>query len=260
MRRVAHEAVAQRVGRILDLVGLGGLGGRKPGQLSGGQQQRVALARAMVIEPNVLLLDEPLSNLDAKLRKRMQVELRTLQRTVGITTIHVTHDQEEALTLADRVAILNHGRVEQIGAPRDVYARPGNVFVADFLGKANFLAGEIAAPGGEVARVVVRTEVGDLVTEPDGERLPPGTAVDAFVRPERIELRRPDGAPAENVLVARVESVVFSGATLSVEVRLATGHVLTVDQPSGGPARSLVAGQSVAAVIPPEALRLIRRG
>jgi putative spermidine/putrescine transport system ATP-binding protein len=172
MRRIPRDRMTERVARILDLVGLASLGDRKPGQLSGGQQQRVALARAMVIEPTVLLLDEPLSNLDAKLRKRMQVELKTLQRTVGITTIHVTHDQEEALTLADRVAILNHGCVEQVGAPRDVYAKPRNVFVADFLGKANFLPGEIAASEGPDSRVVVRTEVGDLVAEPDGSPWP----------------------------------------------------------------------------------------
>jgi putative spermidine/putrescine transport system ATP-binding protein len=236
-----------------------GLRMRRVGQLSGGQQQRVALARAMVIEPTVLLLDEPLSNLDAKLRKRMQVELKTLQRTVGITTIHVTHDQEEALTLADRVAILNHGRVEQVGAPRDVYARPGNVFVADFLGKANFLAGEIVAPGGETARMVVRTEVGNLLAESDGAPLPAGTLVDAFIRPERIELRGPEGVPAENTLPGRVEQVVFSGATVSVEVRLATGRMVTADQPSGGPAEQLTAGQSVVVTIPPAALRVIRR-
>jgi ABC-type Fe3+/spermidine/putrescine transport system ATPase subunit len=189
----------------------------------------------------------------------MQVELKTLQRTVGITTIHVTHDQEEALTLADRVAILNHGRVEQVGAPRDVYARPANVFVADFLGKANFLVGQIATATTSSASLVVRTEVGDLLADPDGERPPEGSAVDAFVRPERIELRRPGGAPADNALPAQVERVVFSGATVSVEVRLAAGRLLTADQASGGPAEQLTAGQPVTVVIPPSALRVTRR-
>ena len=259
MRRVPREAAAERVCRILDLVGLGGLGARRPAQLSGGQQQRVALARAMVIEPTVLLLDEPLSNLDAKLRKRMQMELKTLQRTVGITTIHVTHDQEEALTLADRVAIMHHGRLEQIGAPRDVYARPRSVFVADFLGKANFLEGEVA-DGGAPGRLVVRTDVGDLVAEADGEPLPVGAAVEAFVRPERIELGAEAAVPADNALPGRIERVVFSGATVSVEIRLAGGRMLTADQPSGGAADGLAAGCSVIAVIPPEALRVLRRG
>jgi ABC-type Fe3+/spermidine/putrescine transport system ATPase subunit len=258
MRRISQDRMTTRVAGILDLVGLAGLGDRKPSQLSGGQQQRVALARAMVIEPTVLLLDEPLSNLDAKLRKRMQVELKTLQRTVGITTIHVTHDQEEALTLADRVVILNHGRVEQIGAPRDVYARPGNVFVADFLGKANFLPGEIATSEAG-SRVVVRTEVGDLVAEPDGQPWPVGTPVEAFVRPERIEMRGADAALTENTLSARIERVVFSGPTVSVEVRLATGRALTLDRPGGEPAETLAPGRPLVVVIPPAALRLLRR-
>jgi putative spermidine/putrescine transport system ATP-binding protein len=258
MRRISQDRMTTRVAGILDLVGLAGLGDRKPSQLSGGQQQRVALARAMVIEPTVLLLDEPLSNLDAKLRKRMQVELKTLQRTVGITTIHVTHDQEEALTLADRVVILNHGRVEQIGAPRDVYARPGNVFVADFLGKANFLPGEIATSE-DGSRVVVRTEVGDLVAEPDGQPWPVGTPVEAFVRPERIEMRGADAALTENTLSARIERVVFSGPTVSVEVRLATGRALTLDRPGGEPAETLAPGRPLVVVIPPAALRLLRR-
>jgi spermidine/putrescine ABC transporter ATP-binding subunit len=260
MRKVSRDRIVERVARVLGLVGLEGLGERRPGQLSGGQQQRVALARAMVIEPSVLLLDEPLSNLDAKLRKRMQVELKTLQRTVGITTIHVTHDQEEALTLADRVAILNRGRIEQIGTPREVYARPANVFVADFLGKANFLAGEIVALAGPAGRTVVRTEIGDLVSDGEDEPLPAGTAVDAFVRPERIALRSPgEGPGSPNALEARVERVVFSGATVSVEVRLATGRLLSVDQPGGGPCERLASGEPVMAVIPPEALRLLRR-
>jgi len=259
MRRIPRDRMTERVAGILDLVGLASLGDRKPGQLSGGQQQRVALARAMVIEPTVLLLDEPLSNLDTKLRKRMQVELKTLQRTVGITTIHVTHDQEEALTLADRVAILNHGCVEQVGAPRDVYAKPRNVFVADFLGKANFLPGEIAASEGPDSRVVVRTEVGDLVAEPDGSPWPVGTPVEAFVRPERLEIQGVEAVATENALSARIERVVFSGPTVSVEVRLATGRALMLDQTGGGPAESLAPGQPLVVVIPPVALRLLRR-
>ena len=258
MRRVPREAAVERVRRILDLVGLGALGARRPEQLSGGQQQRVALARAMVIEPTVLLLDEPLSNLDAKLRKRMQVELKTLQRTVGITTIHVTHDQEEALTLADRVAIMHHGRLEQIGAPRDVYARPRSVFVADFLGKANFVDGQVLA-GAPAGRVVVRTDAGDLVAETDGEALAPGTPVEAFVRPERLDLATAGAASAENRLSGQVERVVFSGATVSVEVRLASGRLLTVDQPNRGQADGLSAGQPATVTIPADALRVLRR-
>jgi ABC-type Fe3+/spermidine/putrescine transport system ATPase subunit len=141
MRNVSRADIAKRVARMLDLVHLGGLGDRWPRELSGGEQQRVALARAIAIEPEVLLLDEPLSNLDAKLRKGMQVELKELQRSTGLTTIHVTHDQEEALKLADMVIILNHGQVIQTGSSQEVYEQPNSVFVADFLGHANFLAG-----------------------------------------------------------------------------------------------------------------------
>jgi ABC-type Fe3+/spermidine/putrescine transport system ATPase subunit len=211
----------------------------------------------MVIEPTVLLLDEPLSNHDAKLRKRMQVELKTLQRTVGITTIHVTHDQEEALTLADRVAIMHHGRLEQSGAPRDVYARPRSVFVADFLGKANFLDGEVLS-GGTAEQLVIRTDVGDLTAETDGDPLPVGTRVEAFVRPERLELAGPAPTLGGNRLAGRVERVVFSGATVTVEIRLAAGRILTIDQPNRGQADGLGGGQPVTVVIPTDALRVLR--
>ncbi len=260
MRGVAAGAIRERVGRVLELVRLAGLEGRKPGQLSGGQQQRVALARAIVIEPTVLLLDEPLSNLDAKLRKRMQIELKALQRAVGITTIHVTHDQEEALTLADTVVILNEGRMEQIGGPREVYARPRSVFVADFLGKSNFLKGRVTAcdPAGEV--MTFTTDQEEVLMVRDGGALAPGAPAEAFIRPERIALRRPGGPPTENAVAAEVEQVIFAGSVLTIDMRTATGRQLVVDRPSGGPEEAFRPGDKVEVVLPPDALRLIPTG
>ena len=259
MRRVPGEAAAERVRRILDLVGLGGLGARRPAQLSGGQQQRVALARAMVIEPTVLLLDEPLSNLDAKLRKRMQVELKTLQRTVGITTIHVTHDQEEALTLADRVAIMHHGRLEQIGAPRDVYARPRNVFVADFLGKANFLEGEVADGGAPGRSWCARTSAISW-------RMRTGRPC-RWARPSRPSCARNGSNSARRRPCRRTTpcpggSSEWCSAAPPSASRSAwpAGVCSRPTSRAGAPPTAWRWGSSVIAVIPPEALRVLRRG
>ncbi|MBN9262937.1 MAG: ABC transporter ATP-binding protein, partial [Hyphomicrobium sp.] len=151
--KVEGAEIGERVSRILDAVGLSGLEKRHPGQLSGGQQQRVALARSLVVEPSILLLDEPLSNLDAKLRERMRTELKTLQRRTGITFIYVTHDQAEAMALSDRIVVFNQGTVQQVGAPRDVYERPANIFVADFMGLVNKVPGKLVELRGTSARV-----------------------------------------------------------------------------------------------------------
>jgi len=260
MRRVPAGAITERVGRALELVRLRGLEGRKPGQLSGGQQQRVALARALVIQPTVLLLDEPLSNLDAKLRKQMQLELKALQRAVGVTTIHVTHDQEEALTLADTAVIMNEGRIEQIGPPREVYARPRSVFVADFLGKSNFLKGQVTAcnAAGKVATFM--TDRNEVLTVHEGRPIPPGTSAEAFIRPERIALRRPGGPPAENTLDAEVVQVIFTGSIVTIEVQTEAGRRLVVDRPSGAPEEGLESGEKVEVILSPDALRLITAG
>ena len=147
MRKLPRADIERRVEEALALVRLGGYGGRLPRQLSGGQQQRVALARALAIRPDVLLLDEPLSNLDAKLRQEVRVEIRELQRQLGLTTVMVTHDQEEALTMADRLVVMNEGSVRQVGSQRDLYERPADRFVAGFVGRSTFLAGTVEAPG-----------------------------------------------------------------------------------------------------------------
>jgi spermidine/putrescine ABC transporter ATP-binding subunit len=257
MRRLPAHSIAERVGQALELVRLTGLEGRKPGQLSGGQQQRVALARAIVIQPTVLLLDEPLSNLDAKLRKRMQLELKAVQRAVGITAIHVTHDQEEALTLADTVVIMNNGRIEQIGAPREVYTRPRSTFVADFIGKCNFLKGQVTGCDESSGTMTFTVQTNNVLIIRGDSAIPTGKFGEAFIRPERITLRRGGGAPTENMFDAEVDQVIFTGSVVTIKVRTVTGLNLAVDRPSGGPEGELQLGDKVKVALPPDEVRLI---
>jgi spermidine/putrescine ABC transporter ATP-binding subunit len=209
------DEVARRVKEALAMVRLGGLEQRKPKQLSGGQQQRVALARALVTRPKVLLLDEPLGALDKHLRQEMQVELRRIQRQVGITTIFVTHDQEEALTLSDRIAIFDSGRIIQEGAPMDVYERPVTKFAAGFLGEANFLQGRIASiePSG-LARVALEIGGEALCRIVDGQT---GQGVLLALRPEKITLA-PDGESGINAVRGKVLDVVFSGNSTTYRI------------------------------------------
>ncbi len=230
VRGTARAQVRARVQEMLRLVELESLVERRPAQLSGGQQQRVALARALVTRPRVLLLDEPLSALDKRLRLQMQVELRQIQREVGITTVFVTHDQEEALTLSDRIALLHEGRVVQCGAPAEVYERPRSVFAAQFLGAANFFAGRVAPDGdGESGAV-------DL---DDGTRLfsagtlpGPGQAVTLAVRPEKLLLG--EGAPGgENVLSGTLVQAVYSGSSTAYYVQCGARQVTVFAQNRG---------------------------
>jgi spermidine/putrescine transport system ATP-binding protein len=224
VRGSPHDEVARRVKEALAMVRLGGLEQRKPKQLSGGQQQRVALARALVTRPKVLLLDEPLGALDKHLRQEMQVELRRIQRQVGITTIFVTHDQEEALTLSDRIAIFDSGRIIQEGAPMEVYERPVTKFAAGFLGEANFLQGRIASiePSG-LARVALEIGGEALCRVADGQA---GQGVLLALRPEKITLA-PDGGTGLNAVGGKVLDVVFSGN--STTYRIAVGdQVMTL--------------------------------
>ncbi len=186
-KRPAAE-VRERVGAMLALVGLQGLEPRYAAQLSGGQQQRVALARSLVVEPRILLLDEPLSNLDAKLRERMRVELKQLQRRTGITFVYVTHDQAEAMALSDRIAVFHAGRVHQYAAPREVYERPADKVIADFMGLVNFLEGTVEAGG--------RVRVGSALAVPAPPWASPGDRVWLAVRPEDLYLSAPGGPPA----------------------------------------------------------------
>ena len=231
-RRGTDKAeVARRVGAALELVRLPDFGRRKPDQLSGGQQQRVALARALVCEPTVLLLDEPLGALDLKLRRQLQVELKRVQLEVGITFIYVTHDQEEALALSDRIAVMDHGRVEQLGTPEELYDRPSTRFVAGFIGTTNLLTGTVESrvPGA----VVVRLDGGERCLAADGMAV--GSAVDLAIRPEAMILA-PDDQPTETAgpvleLRGRVLQSAYLGTSVSHQVRTDGGLVLTVVVP-----------------------------
>jgi spermidine/putrescine ABC transporter ATP-binding subunit len=219
-RRVPGGEIRDRVERALALVRLEGFGLRHPHQLSGGQQQRVALARAIVTEPTVLLLDEPLGALDRKLREEMQVELKQLQATLAVTTLLVTHDQEEALALADRVAVMNQGRLHQIDAPRALYERPTTRFVAAFLGTANFIPGKVSARSG--GSVEVETDAGWRLCAAATALDRGHVAVEASVRPEKIVVSVDEPAHANRVR-GRLESVVFLGGTIRYHVRLGEG-------------------------------------
>jgi iron(III) transport system ATP-binding protein len=204
VRKVPSAEVRRRVGEALELVRMGPYAARRPNELSGGQQQRVALARAIVYRPNVLLLDEPLSNLDAKLRLEMRGEIRRIVDETKVTAIYVTHDQKESLSLADRMVVLRDGRVEQVGGPREMYERPGSRFVAEFLGETNFLRATLEGPPAHGARTV-RTPAGTLATATAGDR-PQGTELTASVRPEALRLQPeadvPAGRPALRGVVA----------------------------------------------------------
>ncbi|HEX8959604.1 MAG TPA: ABC transporter ATP-binding protein [Solirubrobacterales bacterium] len=226
---VAKEEIEGRVRAELDRVGLAAEARRRPAQLSGGQQQRVALARALVNLPKVLLLDEPLGALDLKLRKGLQVELKRIQREVGITFVYVTHDQEEALTMSDRIAVMNRGRVEQVGVPEDVYERPATTFVAGFIGVSNLMPATVSGPG------EVRLDSGPVVPAASAGGFSPGERCYAVVRPEKLRVE-PLGGGAEANGRPRVEGIVESslylGTSTQIAVDLGEGVRMTVLVPN----------------------------
>jgi iron(III) transport system ATP-binding protein len=244
LRRLASAVARQKVADMLALVNLGGLEGRYPGELSGGQQQRVALARSLVVEPDILLLDEPLSNLDAKLRERMRGELKQLQRRTGITFVYVTHDQAEALALSDQVAVMSGGRLQQHGTPFEVYAHPANRMVADFMGLVNLVPGRIRDMKNGVAHVELTPDLTVGIVRLDG--LSAGERVDVAIRPENIRLAPPlapaAGMPGSATL-AQVTNHVFLGNLSEYEVTLASGAGLRVQT---HPSQQFEVGQSVA--------------
>ncbi len=234
-RSVPGDEIRRRTGAILEKIHLVGFDKRKPHELSGGQQQRVALARALVNEPNVLLLDEPLGALDLKLRKRLQVELKRIQMDVGITFVYVTHDQEEALTMSDRIAVMHGGRIEQVGTPEDLYDRPATSFVADFIGTTNLLMGTVESLDANGAAATIRLDSGDGCLVPAVGRQT-GVTVQLSVRPEAIAISAadaagnavPDGAAGASTLHARVEQVAYLGAAVQYLVRTDGGLGLAV--------------------------------
>jgi len=252
MRRRPKAEIDERVQRTLDLVRLGGMAGRAPAELSGGQQQRVALARALANDPKVLLLDEPLSALDFKLRQGMRLELKRLQHETGITFVFVTHDQQEALTMSDRIAVMADGRVLQIGTPAEVYEHPGSRFVADFIGETNLLGAERMDGDAHTARF--RLEGGGEIATGACE-LANGVRVTLAIRPERADLCPPDEAGA---LRAAVEDVIYVGSETTFHLRLAGGTRLRVRVPNrDGALRDLAPGDAVGVRIPRDAVRVL---
>ncbi|MGE5551853.1 MAG: ABC transporter ATP-binding protein [Bacteroidota bacterium] len=225
MRKSSQDAIADRVGQVIKLVGLEGMEHRPPGALSGGQQQRVALARALVVEPKVLLFDEPLSNLDAKLRAQMRAEIRGIQQKLNIASVYVTHDQEEAMSLSDRIAVMNKGRIEQIGTPVEVYARPKTKFVADFMGKKTAF----------VEGAVERYESGDLLVNVFGTvlrcrsavELSAGARVELVLRPEAVDIVSPPGGS----FAGRITRLSYLGSVVAYEVEVA-GQTIHAEVPN----------------------------
>lgn len=223
VRRVARAERDRRVHEALDLVRLPNVEKRKPAQLSGGQQQRVALARALINEPAVLLLDEPLGALDLKLRKEMQIELKHLQQRVGITFIYVTHDQEEALTISDRIAVMSDGVILQVGDPMTVYEKPCSRFVAEFIGESNFIRGQVASRQGSTIQVLVGHD--RVSADIHGTDVRPGQQVTLTVRPEKLQLVRPDQANGAT-LMGQVREMVYIGTDTRFVVGLPTGEMV----------------------------------
>src|SRR5579884_1351285 len=253
-RSVSKSERDSRVAEALELVQLTGYEKRRPNQLSGGQQQRVALARALVLRPSVLLLDEPLGALDAKLRRTLQVELGALQRQVGITFLYVTHDQEEALTMSDRLAVMNHGRIAQLGTPEEVYNEPADAYVADFLGVSNLMDARVERSGNGQGSCHLR--LGDFTLEAQAGQVDATGDVKLAIRPERIHLQSHE-TRAVNSVPGMVERVVFLGSTTHIYVRLATGSTLQALVRNAGDPVPYAQGTPVSVGLPAQALRVL---
>jgi spermidine/putrescine transport system ATP-binding protein len=258
---VSKQDSNRRVAEALALVQLEGFDKRRPSQLSGGQQQRVALARALILNPSVLLLDEPLGALDAKLRKALQVELKALQERIGITFIYVTHDQEEALTMSDRLAVMSRGRIEQVGTPEELYERPTTEFVADFLGVSNLMSGAVE---GASANGSCRVRLGNFaITAGAGDTDAIGP-VKVVIRPERVRLEPyrdasdGDAVDSSNRIPAMIERAVYLGSVTHLILRLAPGETLQAMVPNEDGARVYEQGTPVRAYLPAEAVRVLR--
>jgi spermidine/putrescine transport system ATP-binding protein len=255
-KRLSKADVDQRVYSALDLVKLKQFAKRRPGQLSGGQQQRVALARALVLQPAVLLLDEPLGALDAKLRRSLKVELKALQEQVGITFLYVTHDQEEALTMSDRLAVMRDGKVVQIGRPAEVYESPADTYVADFLGVSNLMPVDVVSRG-PGSRCEVRLGESVLTVEHGGLDAP--DQAHAVIRPERVRIEE-YGSPGPNRVPAMVERLVYLGSATQVFLRLAAGTDVQALLQNDGVQSGLAQGTPVHAYLAPDALRVLSGG
>ncbi|HLY87033.1 MAG TPA: ABC transporter ATP-binding protein [Gaiellaceae bacterium] len=249
---VKKGEIKGRVTRVLEAVQLGGYEKRKPGQLSGGQQQRVALARALVLEPSVLLLDEPLGALDAKLRKALQLELKAIQERFGITFVYVTHDQEEALTMSDRIAVMSGGRVEQIATPEGMYEEPETVFVADFLGVSNLM--RVRAEGADGGACL--TVLGDFSLRAGRGEIAHQGETHIVIRPERVVIE-PYESSGANRVPGMIERVVYHGSSEQLVVRLASGDIVQALFVRDGSSHDWAQGTAVQVHLPAEALRVL---
>ncbi len=251
-KRMSRSAINKRVDELLELVGMPGSGGKYPAALSGGQQQRVALARALATSPGMLLLDEPLSALDAKVRAHLRHEMKRLQRTLGITTIMVTHDQEEGLSMADRIVVMNHGVIEQVGTPLEVYRNPANAYVADFVGSMNFLHGEVVAPG------VIKVGQLHLDVDCEGKGFTSGDPAIVALRPEDVVVRELDAVNTNKFLMT-IRDLEFLGSfcRANLEVAGAADETLVADFSINAMRDfDLDAGQQLEIALPKERLQL----
>ena len=251
-KELSKDEIARRVGQSLELVQLGGYEKRRPSQLSGGQQQRVALARALILNPEVLLLDEPLGALDAKLRKKLQVDLKALQEEVGITFIYVTHDQEEALTMSDRIAVMSNGRIEQLGPPEEVYEEPATAYVADFLGVSNLMDAWADPAANNRSRVTL----GEFELGAERGSTEIRGAVKLTIRPERARIEQSD-AVGENHIPGMVERSVYLGNATQVIANLASGDRIQILVQNSGGEVWYDSGTPIKVVFPPDALRVL---
>ncbi len=256
IRGVPRAEAARRVEEVLAMVRLPGLGARRPAQLSGGQQQRVALARALVFRPSLVLMDEPLGALDRQLREELQLEIRHLHRRLGVTVVYVTHDQSEALTMSDRIAVFRAGRIMQLGTPEEVYERPANAFVAGFVGENNRLDGVVEASGGEGTRIRLP---GGTVLLGAPSALPAGAPAVLSLRLERIVVR-PSAVPGPNLVEGRLEEVIYLGDHRRLRLRLPDGQVLVARQHRGEGGTLAAPGDALILGFPPAALHVFAAG
>lgn len=250
MKNTPKTEIPGRVRRVMDLVDIGSLGERKPAQISGGQKQRVALARALVNEPEILLLDEPLGALDLKLRKQLQIELRQLQRRVGITFVYVTHDQEEAMAMSDRIAVMNAGGIEQIGPPEHIYDKPGTRFAAEFLGSCNLVRASVLEKQPRLARV--KTPFGEDCVECGDNQILDGE-IDLTIRPENLLLDKSGPGPR-----ARIISIVYSGSHTHYEIQL-NGQSLKACALNAHGGERFSIGDEAVVTVRPNAWRLLQK-
>lgn len=242
MRHLGEAEIREKVESALELVRLPGYGSRFPSQLSGGQQQRVALARAIVFNPDVLLMDEPLGALDRKLREHMQVEIKALHEALRITVIYVTHDQTEALAMSDRVAVMNNGKIEQVGRPKELYEQPANSFVADFLGESNFMSGWVREVEGDTCSVTTRGQIDCVATR--SPQVGIGTKVNLLVRPERVLLLE-EAVSVPNQYEGRLDQITYTGDIIKYRISLSAHEVVTATVQNRAQGKTLERGETV---------------